>query len=81
MRGITDPGPSGLIYVFEDLTFEAEFSEPREAPRAPSNAHLRALDLYEDERPEAPDVMTGNDAFRIIEIIKEREALRARLAS
>ena len=80
MRGITDLGPTGPIRVFEDLTFEVEFSERREAPRAPSNAQLRALDLYEDEPPEAPDAMTGNDAFRIIEIIKEREALRARLA-
>jgi len=64
--------------VFEDLNFEEKFSERREAPRAPSNAQLRALDLYDNDIAEAPDAMTGNDAFRIIEIIKEREALRAR---
>ena len=79
MRGITDPGPTGPILVFESLTFEDEFAE-REAPEAPSNTQLRALDLYELKPPEAPDAMTGNDAFRIIEIIKEREALRALLA-
>lgn len=59
--------------VFEDLTFEKRFSAQREAQRTPSQAELANLTI-EEEIDEPP--MTCDDAFRIISLIKEREALR-----
>jgi len=62
---------------FVGLIVETEFFEPREARLTPVNSQLARMDLEPAEHLEPPEAMTGNDAFRIIEIIKEREALLA----
>ena len=64
----------------EGMSVPRRFSEAREERLAPSAEELRAMsldDADEEEPLEAPIAMTSNDAFRIIELIKEREALRA----
>lgn len=63
---------------FDDLTLDREFSEIREERFTPTNEDLRAMELESDDELEPPLAMTSNDAFRIIEFIKEREALGSR---
>jgi len=65
-----------VLDVFEDFAVSSRFVVSREEPATPTWAELLACDARdeEDEAIDVPDAMTGNDAFRIIEILKEREA-------
>ena len=78
MRSTIHISDTYSLFDFDDITIEHEFSEAREERRTPTNEELRALDLRTDDELEPPLAMTSNDAFRIIEFIKEREALRSR---
>ena len=66
-----------VIDVFEDFSVATRFVASREEAQTPTWDELLRCDA-EDDEIEAPEAMTGNDAFRIIEIIKEREAARGR---
>lgn len=77
MRGINDlQNDDTLIDDYDEYPMERAFSLAREERRTPTNAELLALALEDDDEDEAEVAteMTGNDAFRIIEFIKEREA-------
>ncbi|MFK7990251.1 MAG: hypothetical protein AB8I08_29795 [Sandaracinaceae bacterium] len=53
------------------------FREASEARHTPSREELLSAELLlddEDDELDAPEGMTGNESFRIIETIKEREA-------
>ncbi|HHH31816.1 MAG TPA: hypothetical protein ENK57_26175 [Polyangiaceae bacterium] len=82
MYGITSRlGLAALVGAFDGLKFERKFELKSAQKHMLRNSELLALDLQENGPPEPPGAMTGNDAFRIIEIILEREALRARFES
>lgn len=67
-----------VIDVFEDFSVATRFVASREEAQVPTWDELLRCDAEDDDEIEAPEAMTGNDAFRIIEIIKEREAARRR---
>lgn len=71
------PYPLSLDLDHDYPSVPAIFREANEARHTPSREELLTLDLTDDDEIiEHPTAMTGNDAFRIIEVIKEREAAR-----
>jgi len=67
-----------VIDAFDDFSVATRFVAAREDAATPTWAELLACDAEEDDDDVVPDAMTGNDAFRIIEILKEREAALGR---
>ena len=76
-----DPTIDPVLEVFCDLAPRRTFSPRREAAATPSPRELRWAALLGLDEDEAPQALTDDAAFAVLERIKERRARAALRAS